>query len=67
MNGEKRNAYRLLVGRSEGKRSPGKPRRRWEDNIRIDLGEFGWGWHGQAQERYRWRAHVNTVMNHWVP
>jgi hypothetical protein len=41
--GEKRNAYKLLVGKSEGKRPLGRPRRRWMDNIRIDLGEIGWG------------------------
>jgi hypothetical protein len=42
-NGKKRNAYRLLVGKQEGKRPPGRPRRRWVDNIRMDLGEVGWG------------------------
>jgi hypothetical protein len=56
--GEKRNAYRLLVGKPEGK-SLGRPRRRWVDNIRMDLGEVGWGdvdWVGVAQDRNRWRV-----------
>jgi hypothetical protein len=63
---EKRNAYRLLVGKSEGKRQLERPRRRWEDNSRIDLGEVGWSdvdWIGLAQDRNRWRALVNVVMN----
>jgi hypothetical protein len=53
---EKRNAYRLLVGKPEGKRPLGRPRRRWVDNIRVDLGEVGWGdvdWIGLAQDRKR--------------
>jgi hypothetical protein len=65
-NGEKRHAYRLLVGKSEGKRPLGRPRRRWVDNIRIDLGEVGWGdedWIGLAKDRNRWRALVNSVLN----
>jgi hypothetical protein len=52
--GEKRNAYRILVGKPEGKRPLGRPRRRWEDNIRMDLGEIGWGgmdWIDLAQDR----------------
>jgi hypothetical protein len=64
--GEKGNAYRLLVGKPEGKRRLGRPRRRWVDNIRIDLGEVGWGdvdWIGLAQDRNRWRALVNSVLN----
>jgi hypothetical protein len=64
--GEKRNAYRLLVGKSEGKRPLGRPRCRWVDNIRMDLGEVGWGdvdWSGLAQDRNRWRALVNSVLN----
>jgi hypothetical protein len=68
--GEKRNAYRLLVGKPEGKRPLGRPRRRWMDNIRMDLGEVGWGdvdWIGRAQDRNRWRALVNSVLNLWVP
>jgi hypothetical protein len=68
--GEKRDAYRLLVGKPEGKRPPGRPRRRWVDNIRMDLGEVGWGdvdWIGLAQDRNRWRALVNSVLNLRVP
>jgi hypothetical protein len=67
--GEKRNAYilfRLLVG----KRPLGRPRRRWVDNIRMDLGEVGWGdvdWICLAQDRNRWRALVNSVSNLRVP
>jgi hypothetical protein len=69
-NGEKRNAYRLLVGKPEGKRPLGRPKRRWVDNIRMDLGEVGWGdvdWISLAQERDKWRALVNSVLNLWVP
>jgi hypothetical protein len=68
--GEKRNAYRLLLGRPEGKRLRGRPRRRWVANIGMDLGEVGWGdvdWIGLAQDRNRWRALVNSVMNLRVP
>jgi hypothetical protein len=64
--GEKRNAYRLLVRKPDGKRPVGRPRRRWVDNIRMDLGEVGWGdadWIGLAKDRNRWRALVNLVMN----
>jgi hypothetical protein len=68
---EKRNAYRLLVGKPEGKRPLGRPTRRWVDNIRMDLGEVGWGndvdWIGLAQERNMWRAVVNSVLNLRVP
>jgi transcription termination factor 2 len=67
---EKRNAYRLLVGKPEGKRLLGRPRRRWVDNIRMDLGEVGWGdvdWIGMAQDRNRWRALINSVLNLRVP
>jgi hypothetical protein len=68
--GEKRNAYRLLVGKPEGKRPLGRPRRRWVDNIKMDLLEIGWGgvdWIGLAQDRDKWRALVNAVMNFRVP
>jgi hypothetical protein len=68
--GEKRKAYRLLVGKPEGKRSLGRPRRRWVDNIRMDLGEMGWSdvdWICLAKDRNRWRALVNSVLNLWVP
>jgi hypothetical protein len=68
--GEKRNAYRLLVGKPEGKKPLGRPRRRWVDNIRMDLGEVGWGdvdWIGLAKDRNRWRALVNSVLNLRVP
>jgi hypothetical protein len=67
---EKRNAYRLLVGKLEGKRLLGRPRHRWVDNIRMDLGEVGWDdmdWIGLAQDRNRWRALVNSVLNLRVP
>jgi hypothetical protein len=69
-NGEKRNVYRLLVGKPEGKRPLGRPRRRWLDNIKIVLLEIGLSvvdWIGLAQDRYRWRAVVNSVMNLRVP
>jgi hypothetical protein len=68
--GEKGNAYKLLVGKPEGKRLLGRPRRRWVDNIRMDLGEVGRGdvdWIGLAKDRNRWRAVVNSVLNLRVP
>jgi hypothetical protein len=68
--GEKRNVYRLLVGKPEGKRQLGRPIRRWIDNIKMDLLEIGvnvMDWSGLAQDRYRWRALVNSVMNLRVP
>jgi hypothetical protein len=68
--GEKRNAYRLLVGKPEGRRPLERARRRWLDNIRIDLVELGWGdvaWIGLTQDRGRWRALVNSVLNLRVP
>jgi hypothetical protein len=67
---EKRNAYRLLVGKPERKRPLGRPRRRWVDNIRMDLGEVEWcdvNWIGLATDRNRWRALVNSVLNLRVP
>jgi hypothetical protein len=70
MNGAKRNAYRILVGKPEGKRPLGKPRYRWMDNIKIDLGEIRWDgmyWISLAQDRDKWRALANTVMNLLVP
>jgi hypothetical protein len=67
--GEKRNAYRLLVGKPEGKRPLGRPRCRWVD-VKMDLSEMGWGgvdWIGLAQDKYKWIALVNAVMNLRVP
>jgi hypothetical protein len=67
---EKRNAYKLSVGKPEGKRPIGRPRCRWVDNIRMDLGEIGWSdvdWFGLAQDRDKWRALVNVVTNLRVP
>jgi hypothetical protein len=67
---EKRNAYRLLVGKPEGKIPLGRPRRRWVDNIRMDLLELEWGdvdWIGLADYRNRWRILVNSVLNLRVP
>jgi len=68
--GEERGVYRVLVGKPEGKSTLGRPRRRWVDNIRMDLQEVGCGymdWIGLAQERDRWRTVVSAVMNLWVP
>jgi hypothetical protein len=67
--GEKRDAYRIFVGRPEGRRPLERPSRRWEDNIKMDLQEVGWGidWIELAQDTDRWRALVNAVMNLWVP
>jgi hypothetical protein len=68
--GEKRNAYRLLVGKPEGMRPLGRPKRRWMDNIMMDLVEVGWGdvdWIGLAQDRDKWRTLVNSVLNLQVP
>jgi hypothetical protein len=68
--GEGRGAYGVLVGRTEGKRPLGRPGRRWEDNIKMDLREIGIdgaNWIRLAQDRVRWRAFMNTVMNLRVP
>jgi len=65
-----RGVYRVLVGKPEGKRPLRRPRRRWEDNIKMDLQEVGCGgvdWIELTQDRDRWRALVNAVMNLWVP
>jgi hypothetical protein len=65
-NRDKRNAYRILVGKPEGKRPLERPRRRWKDNIRIYLREIGWGgmdWIDLVQDRNQWRALVKTTMN----
>jgi hypothetical protein len=67
---QKGNVYRLLVRKPEGKRPLGRPRYSWIDNIKLDLLEVGLGvvvWIGLAQDRYRWRALVNVVMNLRVP
>jgi hypothetical protein len=64
--GEVRNLYRVLVGKPEGKSPLGRPRRRWDDGIKMDLREIVWGgveWIHLAQDRDRWRAVVNAVMN----
>jgi hypothetical protein len=68
--GERRGAYRALVGKPEGRRPLGRPRRRWEDNIKMDLREVGWGgkdWINLAQDRDRWRALVYRVIKLRVP
>ena len=68
--GERRGVYRVLVGKPEGKRPLGRPRRRWEDNIKMDLQEVGGScgdWMELSQDRDRWRALVGTVRNLWVP
>jgi hypothetical protein len=68
--GEGRGVYRVLVGRPEGKRPLGRHRRRWEDNIKMDLREIGIdgaNWIRLAQDRVQRRAFVNTVMSLWVP
>jgi hypothetical protein len=68
--GEGRSAYRVLVGRPEGKRPLGRPKHRWEDNIKMDLGETGIdgvNWIRLAQDMVQWWACVNMVMNLWIP
>jgi hypothetical protein len=70
MNGEKRNAYGILVGKPEGKRPLGRPRHRFVDNIKMDIRVIGWSgmdWIDLAQDRDRWRALMNVVMNLEVP
>jgi hypothetical protein len=68
--GEKKNTYRLLVRKPEGRRPVGRPRRGWLNNIRLHFVEVGWGdvdWIGLAQEKDRWRALVNSVLSLRVP
>jgi hypothetical protein len=68
--GERRGLYKVFVGKPEGKRPAGGPRRRWENNIKMDFQEVGCGcmdWIDLAQDRDRCRAIVNAVMNPWVP
>jgi hypothetical protein len=68
--GEGRGVYRVLVGRPKRKRPLGRPRRRWEDNIKMGLRQIeieGANWIRPIQDRYRWRAFVSKVMNLWVP
>jgi hypothetical protein len=68
--GEKKNAYSPKVGKPEGKRPLGRSRRRWADNIKMDLAELGWGgvdWIGLARDRDRWRVLVNAVVSFRVP
>jgi hypothetical protein len=70
MHGKKLNAYRVLMGKLEGKWTPGRPIYRWEDNIRMDLREIGWGDVDRidlAQDRDQWRALGDVVMNFQVP
>jgi hypothetical protein len=68
--GDRRGAHRALMGKPEGRRALKRPRCRWEDNIKMDLREVGWGaigWIDLAQDKDRWCALVNTVMNLQVP
>jgi hypothetical protein len=68
--GTKRNAYRILVGNPEGKRSLGRPRRRWVNNHKIDVRQIGWNgmdWIDLAQNRDQWRVLVNAEMNLRIP
>jgi hypothetical protein len=70
MGAEKKNSYKILVGKPEGKRPLGRPRRRWVDNIEMDLREIKWDgmdWIDLEQDRNRWRALVNTVMYLRIP
>jgi hypothetical protein len=69
-NGAKRTTHRILVGKPEGKRPLGRPRRRWVNNIKMDIRELGWGgmaWIDLVQDRDKWRALLNTVLNLRVP
>jgi hypothetical protein len=71
-NGEKRKAYRLLVGNPEGRKALGRPRRRWVNNIKMYFEEIGLGrrdidWSSLAQDKEKWRSLVTTIMNLWVP
>jgi hypothetical protein len=68
--GDRRGVHRVLVGKPEGKRPLGRPRRRWEDNIKMDLQEVGGGcghWMELAQDRPKWWALVSAVRNFWIP
>jgi hypothetical protein len=68
--GDRRGVYRVLVGKPRGKRQLGRPRHKWENNVKMDLHEVGcWGavWMKLAQDRDRWRELVTAVMNLWVP
>jgi len=68
--GERRGLYKFLLGKPEGKRPLGRPRHRWDDNIKMDLHEVGGAgmdWIRLAQDRDRWQALVNVVINLWVP
>ena len=68
--GDRRDVYRVLVGKLEGKRPLGRSRLRWRDNIKMDLQEVGCGgmdWIGMAEDRDRWPAFVNAVLKLWVP
>jgi hypothetical protein len=66
---ERRGVYRILMGKPGGKRPLGRPRRKWEDNIKMDLREVGWdmGWIELAKDRDRWQAFMTAVMNIRVP
>ena len=67
---EGRSAFKILTGKPTGKRPLGRPRRRWEDNIRMDLDEIAinaGNWVDSAQDRDSWRVFVNTALNLWVP
>jgi hypothetical protein len=68
--GERRNTYNILVGKPARKRELGRPRHRWEYNIRMDFGEIGWegmDWMHLSQDRDQWQALMNAVTNLWVP